>query len=318
MPDILPKPEVIITHESDLDGLLSGMLLQTLAFKLFSTEVPLQAYHNHNWRQRGLPERSAWVADMAFEHRLDKPNWVIIDHHITETQPRLAKLVHDPAKSASLLCYELCNAQGIKSPELDELVILSNIADLFLETDPLFQRASDYASLVKTYQFWNLHKIIDGRAERLLNHPLLEVMEVKRRLENPLGLEWSKRHVQEISPAVGVVTIVIGNTNAIINSMLEEGSTPYPVLVTLFRKSNGMVLASFRSRRGEALSIAERFQGGGHPNACGASLPRSIQGIEEAIAYMRRILNPATVPDIASNQSFNGLESAFAKILPNS
>ena len=31
----LPKPEVILTHESDLDGLFAGLLLQRLAKKLF-------------------------------------------------------------------------------------------------------------------------------------------------------------------------------------------------------------------------------------------------------------------------------------------
>ena len=318
MTNDLPKPEVIITHESDLDGLLSGMLLQKLALKLFSAEIPLHAYHNHNWRQRGLPERSAWVADLTFENRLDKANWVIIDHHMTESVPRLATLIHNPTKSASLLCYELCNAHGIKSAVLDELVDLSNVADLFLETDPLFQRASDHASLVKTYQFWNLHTVLEGEPERLLNHPLLEVMEVKRRLENPMGLEWSRRHLQEISPQVAAVTIVIGNTNAIVNTLLEEGVTPHPVLVTLFRKSNGMVLASFRSRNGEALAIAEKFQGGGHPNACGASLPRSVQGIQEALAYMRRILNPAPPQQATQRQGLNDLENVFSNALQTS
>ena len=31
MPEVLPQPEVIITHESDLDGLIAGVLLQRLA-----------------------------------------------------------------------------------------------------------------------------------------------------------------------------------------------------------------------------------------------------------------------------------------------
>ena len=39
----LCRPEVIITHESDLDGLVSGVLLQRLARKLFNTDVPLEA-----------------------------------------------------------------------------------------------------------------------------------------------------------------------------------------------------------------------------------------------------------------------------------
>ncbi|MDB6040556.1 MAG: Phosphoesterase, partial [Verrucomicrobiales bacterium] len=104
---VLPKPEVICTHESDLDGFVSGLLLQRLAQKLFGFRPPLEAYHNHNWKQRILSEKAAWVADMTFEARLDRANWVVIDHHTTEIPARKTILIHDLTKSASLLCYEL-------------------------------------------------------------------------------------------------------------------------------------------------------------------------------------------------------------------
>src|ERR1041384_4052419 len=230
----LPKPEVILTHESDLDGLLSGLLLRRLARHLFETDVPLQAYPNHNWRQRSLPEKSAWVCDLTFEARLDKPNWMIVDHHNTEFSPKNAQLVHDVNKSAGLLCYELCQQHGLGSPALDRLVHLNNVADLFLEDDPDFILASDYASLVKIYQFWNLHALLDGEIEKLLDHPLLEVMAVKRRIEDPLGYAWSKDNITEISPAVGFVDTVIGNNNLIVHQILEKQASSYPVLLTLF------------------------------------------------------------------------------------
>ena len=41
MVDSLPKPDVILTHESDLDGLLSGLLLQRLARKIYGATVRL-------------------------------------------------------------------------------------------------------------------------------------------------------------------------------------------------------------------------------------------------------------------------------------
>src|SRR6187402_2258515 len=103
----LPHPDVIITHESDLDGLVAGVLLRRLAKKVFNTDVPLEAYHYNYWKQRELREKSAWVTDMTFEPRLDKPNWLVIDHHLTEATPQNAQLVHDISKSAGLLCYEL-------------------------------------------------------------------------------------------------------------------------------------------------------------------------------------------------------------------
>ena len=108
----LPKPEVILTHESDLDGLVSGILLQRLARKLFNADVRLEAYNYHNWRQRELREKAAWVADLTFEPRMDRANWVIIDHHAVETPPKNAVFIHNLNKSAGLICYELCQQEG--------------------------------------------------------------------------------------------------------------------------------------------------------------------------------------------------------------
>lgn len=290
---VLPKPEVICTHESDLDGFVSGLLLERLGEKLFGAKPPLEAFHNHNWKQRALPEKSAWVCDLSFEPRLDRPNWVVIDHHVTETAPRRAQLVHDVTKSAGLLCYELCKQHGLGSPELDRLVQLNNISDLFLEDDPDFVTAIDYGSLVKIYGFWNLYELIEGKLEKLVDHPLLEVMAVKSRVENPLGYAWSKEHITEVTPEIGFVDTVVGNINVIVHQLLDDGATRYPVLLTLFRRGNGAMIASMRSRNGQAIKVAEKLMGGGHPNASGAALPRSVQDVPAAIHYLKAQLNPA-------------------------
>ena len=303
----LSKPEVIITHGSDLDGLLAGVLLQRLAKKLYGATIPLEAYQYNQWRQRDLRERAAWVTDFTFEPRLDKAEWTVIDHHVTEFAPKYASLLHNVNKSAGLLCYELCKENGIQSPALDRLVHLNNVADLFLEDDPDFVIATDYANLVKIYQFWNLHTLIGGEVEKLLDHPLLEVMAVKRRVENPLGFEWSKNNVSEISPTVGHVDTVVGNNNLVVHQLLEERATKFAVLVTLFRRGIA-VFASFRSRNGEALKVAEKFQGGGHANAAGAILPKSIRNVPDAVDYLRLILQPK------ANAPLNSLENLFAGI----
>jgi len=303
------KPEVIITHESDLDGLLSGVLLQRLAKRLFNADVPLEAYHYNQWRQRELREKAAWVADFTFEPRLDKPEWMVIDHHVTDAAPKYARLIHDVNQAAATLCYELCKEHGLGSPTLDRLVHLNNVADLFLEDDPDFVLAGDYASLVKTYQFWNLHALIGGEIERLLDHPLLEVMATKRRVEDPLGFEWSRNNVTELCPTVGYVDTVVGNNNLVVHQLLERQATKYPVLVTLFRRGN-LVFASFRSREGEALKVAEKFQGGGHANAAGAILPKSIRYIPDAVEYLKQVLNPKRDVPLNSLESlFSGIET---------
>jgi hypothetical protein len=308
MANDLTKPDVILTHESDLDGLVAGVLLQRLARKLFQTDVRLEAWNYNGFRQRPMNEAAAWVTDFTFEPRLDRPDWLIIDHHVTEAAPKNARLIHDVSKSAGLLCYELCRQRDLGSPELDRLVHLNNVADLFLEDDPDFVIAGDYASLVKIYQFWNLHALVGGAIEKLLDHPLLEVMAVKRRIEDPLGYEWSRGNIREISPTVGCVDTVVGNNNLIVHQLLERQATKYPVLITLFHRANNTVIASFRSRNGEALKVAEKFQGGGHANASGATLPKAVRNISDAIEYLRQILNSKT------GAPLNSMESLFAEI----
>jgi oligoribonuclease NrnB/cAMP/cGMP phosphodiesterase (DHH superfamily) len=308
MTNSLPKPEVIITHESDLDGLVSGVLLQRLARKLFNADVRLEAYHYNNWRQRELREKSGWIADLTFEPRMDRANWAIFDHHATELPPKNALFFHDVSKSAGLICYELCKQQDLGSPALDRLIHLNNVGDLFLEDDPDFILASDYANLVKSYQFWNLHALIAGQIEHLLNNPLLRVMEVKRNIEDPLGFAWSRENITEITPQVGFVDTVIGNNNLIVHQLLEQAATRYPVLLTLFRRANGVIIASLRSKNGEALKVAGRLQGGGHANACGATLPRSVKSIPDAVNYLRQTLNPK------KEEPLNSLEDIFASI----
>lgn len=307
MMNSLPRPDVILTHESDLDGLVAGVLLQRLARRLFNTDIRLEACNYNYWKQRDLRERAAWVTDLGFESRLDRPNWVVIDHHVTDVPAKSAFLIHDVNKSAGLLCYELCRQHELASPELDRLVHLNNVADLFLEEDPDFVLAGDYANLVKIYQFWNLHTLIGGEIEKLLNHPLLEVMEVKRRIEDPLGFAWSKANITELSPTVGFVDTVIGNTNLVVHQLLEQEATRFPVLITLFRRANGAMIASLRSRNGEALKVAEKLQGGGHANASGATLPRAVKTMGDAVNYLRQVLNP-------KEPEFNSLENAFTAI----
>lgn len=306
----LPRPQVIFTHESDLDGLVSGVLLQRLAKKLFDEDIRLEAHHYHTWRLRDLRESAAWVTDLSFEARLDRPNWTVIDHHATDCVPKKAQFVHDLKKSAGLLCYEICRDHGLAAPELDRLVHLNNVADLFLESDPDFVLANDYANLVKVYGFWNLHSLLGGRIESLLDHPLLEVMATKRRIEDPLGFNWSGQNVEEIAPSIGYVATVVGNNNLIVHQLLEKQVTPYTVLLTLFRRPNGAVIASFRSRNGEALKVAEKFQGGGHANAAGASMPKSVRNPQEAVQYLRQVLNPTPRKDAP----LNNLENLFSGI----
>ena len=289
----LPQPEVVITHESDLDGFVSGHLLQRLANHLFDQKPKLQAWNYTNFEKRPLREDCAWVCDLNFSKRMDRENWLVVDHHQTDHEPHNARLILDHSKSASLLCYELCKEHGLGNEKLDQLVHFTNVGDLYLTEDPQFTEAIDYGSLIKQYLFWNIAKLIDGDLESLVDHPLLQVIRTRREVENPLGYEFAKAHLTPLSDTVAMVESAVGDTNAVVHRILEEGLTPHPVILTASTFSRS-VSVSLRSRNGEALPVAKLLQGGGHPNACGASLPKTIQRIPDAVEYLKKTLNPKT------------------------
>jgi oligoribonuclease NrnB/cAMP/cGMP phosphodiesterase (DHH superfamily) len=285
------QPEVVVTHESDLDGFVAGHLLQRLANKLFDQETKLQAWNYTNWERRPLREDCAWVTDLNFSQRMDKENWLIVDHHQTDVEPKHARLILDHSKSASVLCYELCQQHGLGNEKLDRLVHLTNVGDIYLTDDPDFIEAIDYGSIIKQYMFWNIAKLIGGDLELLVDHPLLEVIATRRKVEDPLGHAYALAHITPLSDTVAMVETPIGNTNAVVHQLLEEKATPHPVLLTAVTNSRS-VSVSLRSRGGEALAIARQLQGGGHPNACGASLPKTIHRIPDAVEYLKKTLNP--------------------------
>lgn len=287
----LPQPQVVITHESDLDGFVSGHLLQRLANHLFDQQTLLQAWNYTNFERRPLRENCAWVCDLNFSKRMDRDNWLIVDHHQTDVDPQRARLILDHSKSASLLCYELCKEHGLGNEKLDRLVHFTNVGDLFLTEDPHFTEAIDYGSLIKQYMFWNIAKLIEGDLESLIDHPLIEVIATRRRIENPIGYEYAKAHITPLSDTVAMIESPIGDTNAVVHQMLTEETTPHPVILTAVTR-NRSVSVSVRSRNGEALPVAKLLQGGGHPNACGATLPQTVQRIPDAIDYLKKTLNP--------------------------
>lgn len=287
----LPQPQVVITHESDLDGFVSGHLLQRLANHLFDQQTLLQAWNYTNFERRPLRESCAWVCDLNFSKRMDRDNWLIVDHHQTDVDPQRARLILDHSKSASLLCYELCKEHGLGNEKLDRLVHFTNVGDLFLTDDPHFTEAIDYGSLIKQYMFWNIAKLIEGDLESLIDHPLIEVIATRRRIENPIGYEYAKAHITPLSDTVAMIESPIGDTNAVVHQMLTEEATPHPVILTAVTR-NRSVSVSVRSRNGEALPVAKLLQGGGHPNACGATLPQTVQRIPDAVEYLKKTLNP--------------------------
>ena len=309
--DRLPTPDIILTHESDLDGLVSGCLLKRLAEKLFGIDIPLAAYHLPQWQNRQMTERSAWVTDLSLDARVDREGWVIIDHHPSDHDATKARYVFSTEKSATRLCYDLLEENQLGNPELERLVHLTNVSDLFQESDPDFELACDYAELVKTYHFHPLIKLLEGNLESLMDHPLLEVMKIKRTVEDPIGFDWAKRHLEQVAPGITTVDLSIGNHNVIMNRLLKEEELEDQVLISVARRAPYQYGMSLRSRNGKAREVAGKFQGGGHANAAGATFPKSVKSVPNGVDYIRQVLAPKVTP---CESPLSDLESELAAL----
>jgi nanoRNase/pAp phosphatase (c-di-AMP/oligoRNAs hydrolase) len=133
-------------------------------------------------------------------------------------------------------------------------------------------------------------------------------MRVKRVVEDPMGLNWSRQNIQQISPTVGLVKTVVGNSNVILHRLLGEPNMSHRVLLTLNRIGGNQFMVSLRSSDGEALPVAKQLQGGGHPNAAGAALPKSVQRAADAVEYLKKALSPIDQPGALVK---NNIESLF-------
>ncbi len=288
----LPKPEIIFTHEGDLDGFVSGNLLQRLARSLFDCEVPIEPLSSSPWSTLKWFPKSAWVCDITFEDVIDRENWLIVDHHRTPSQPESATLVHDLDSSAAKLCYQLLRQHQPGNSSLDRLVELTDIGDLFQSEHADFVLATDYARLIKTYRFRSIQRLFENDLESMLDHPLLAVMASKREVEDPVGLAWSRERITEISSDIGYVAHAVGDLNHILHELLNDEGVPYTVLFSLAKNPNRPIALSIRSRNGQALAVAQSLNGGGHPNAAGAKLPGAINSFQNAVQFLIKHFHP--------------------------
>jgi len=64
---LLAKADVILTHESDLDGFVSGVLLNG-GTEVFDIDVPLEAYHYNTCGNGAERSCGPWVCDLILKH----------------------------------------------------------------------------------------------------------------------------------------------------------------------------------------------------------------------------------------------------------
>jgi len=127
----------------------------------------------------------------------------------------------------------------------------------------------------------------EAEAEAFRNELKHLVVTQKAAFNSPVWFNIGVRGVPQQASACFILS-VDDEMDSILNWYVEEG--------TIFKGGSGSGINLSRIR-----SSKELLKGGGHPNAAGATLPRSVQRIEDALDYLRQVLNPATVPTLPDN-----------------
>ena len=277
--------------------------------------VPLEAYNYQNWKLREPRGAiTAWVCDLSFEPRLDTrragSSWTTMPPSSRAERPPVScctTLRRSGRVESAMICAA---SKRTDRPSLTGWST-STTSPICTSTQTTnFRWPWITPNLVKTYHFWYLLALVEGKFEALFDHPLLEVMAVKRRVEDPLGYEWCAKNVVRLSPLAGYVPTIIGNNNIIAHQLLERKATPFGVMVTLFKKANNTVVASLRSRQARRWFWRRSCKGRRSPQCPSAYTLAALRRnqFDDAIRYLQKqVFDPAPAKD----QPLNSLVQAF-------
>lgn len=296
-------PTRIYSHDSDLDGFVSGNILYNISKILFgeSPKILYKNYHNLDEIHTDKGE-VIWVSDLNYNKSMDNrlnDLMFIVDHHrwepdpidCTPENPFCDKIyyIHDTTKSASLLCFELLetivnNLNNNPNKEkylkyienIRDLVKWTNIGDIFKynSTDELIE-ARSYARYFNDFikpDLLNAHDILNCKEKDILpvfynSYKKSNYYEnYKNQLTQSLMYyekELNKKR-NEIYPGIFNLVYDKGDYSMIFNILLEKHQNIKAILTAIRNPNTGDWSLSVRSKDGKtAFYIAKKYFSGG-------------------------------------------------------
>lgn len=312
---LLEAPALLLTthRNADPDGLGSEIalyyLLKTLGKDVLIANPDQAAPRLHFIDPEGviqvyadlaahLGERTVVVVDNSDLERIlevrqairpDHSNLVIIDHHDGST-PDLKITFQDPTSaSTSEIIFQLYKeAQITPSPTAARALYAGLIAD----TGNFRYRKTTPDSHRMAAQLLELGVLPADISEQILWGFGIKRLELKRLVYSQLGFHGNERIAYFALDLVAENLSVpdLDQLEGVINELLEVQQIQIALLFT--RRKSSLTRVSGRSRGDiDLLPAVEAYGGGGHKNACGATIPLDLQdAIHEFLPIVERCL----------------------------
>lgn len=279
------EPVVIYTHREDMDGLLSGILAQRLAYAKYGKVIPVAGLTYDDIRLVD-PKNTAWFCDLSLDGTKLSENVynTFFDHHNWKNPPAGTGFIEkDNEKSAAGVVATVLNAEDHKMMDgLFELVLTVQAGDLHKIDDVRYETARDLQYLLEQVGFEAMWNSFADHPEKMLESPMLPAMRERRDLEDEEGFLQAKESLIKTVWG-GIVQFKIGDWTDILNristEVLDNKTCAY-----ISKVADGFEVR-FISENGSAIKIATKLGGGGHPDASGAIL--NVVGYDDVVKFLQ-------------------------------
>lgn len=239
-----------------------------------------------------IVDTSAWqqLSDVGKVYREGKVPRVVIDHHVSADDLQAIELKDTTREATGSLIYELATVLGVTPNATAAQAMFAAIA-----TDTGWFRFSATSS--ETYRIAG-ELILCGANPATIFRELYEQGTLARvqlagRILSRVKLEEGGKlaYTSVSQEDFAVDQLLPSDTEDLVNECLKIAGTQAAFIA--IEQANRQVKVSFRSRNDvNVAAIAERFNGGGHRQAAGATLPVPLtQAIVQALTVMKEQLS---------------------------
>lgn len=264
----LPKPEevdLVIYHASCADGFCAAWT----AWRKIRDQAEY-VYAQYGWDPPDVEGKNVAILDFSYkrsvlEDMLEKANsLVVLDHHKTakEDLEGLENAVFDETKSGAVLAWEF-----FWPGEIVPLHVR------YIEDRDLWKwelnRSQDYNAGMRLvdFDFESYNKLVmsaDGTDK------ILREGKIIRSYDEKIAKRWAKKAVPV--QLLGQDVLMLNYSGHLVSEVGHAMCQREGYQIALLWHYNGaerQIVCSLRSEEVECLPLARRFDGGGHPHACG-------------------------------------------------